>query len=605
VRTLGLRTVSVGAAFLSDLCRWPGLLATAFLLLVASSLSEGITFVLLIPLLGFVGLVPASGESGHLQAFLHKLNSGAGVAPRLELVLGLFVLLMLVRATLGYAFSVASVQLETGFLDHVRRRLYRSFSRSSWLYLVSSRSSHDTHALTLQAERVGHAVYYALHLAASLLTICAGVAVAWLASPRLTLAVVGAATALALPLALFHGWAFERGAAALTAMQHLYEVLTARVDGLKLAKSFSIETVLEREFAAASNAYRMAVNGIRENAARASILQQAGAALVLGVFVYAAIRIFGASSLELILLIAIFARMLPRANDLQSGMRSLAAILPEYESLRSLEATARAAEEALPERRVPVPLRRSIGLRNVSFRYPGQRDGWALSEVSFELPARSAIGIVGLSGAGKSTLSDLLAGLMEPSRGELVVDGMPIDSGSRPHWRSGVAYVAQDTPLFHDTIRANLLLGAHDVADDELWRLLELAQARDLVRQLPAGLDTVVGDRGLRLSGGERQRLRLASALLRNPELLILDEATSALNPIDERGIIRALRDLLERTTVVMVAHRLSSVAWADHLIVLERGRVVEVAPTALIMRNHGGLVSEMRRTHVAPAAAE
>src|SRR5262249_33362191 len=201
-----------------------------------------------------------------------------------------------------------------------------------------------------------------------------------------------------------------------------------------------------------------------------------------------------------------------------------------------------------------------IEIRDICFAYPGDSNGPVLKHVSLKVPARSAFAILGISGAGKSTLADIIAGLIIPDSGMVIVDGCEVTPETRPNWRGTVAYVPQDAPLFDDSVRANLTLGAREATDEEIWHCLEQVNAADLVRALPGGLQATVGERGVRLSGGQRQRLRLASALLRRPELLILDEATNALSPNDERAIVTGLRRLLDRMTIIVIAHRHSSI---------------------------------------------
>lgn len=270
-------------------------------------------------------------------------------------------------------------------------------------------------------------------------------------------------------------------------------------------------------------------------------------------------------------------------------MRALVGLLPEYELLREREAEAVAAAEPLPERHDPIALRRSLGVDNVSFAYPADPGVPVLRAVSVEVAAGSAVGMLGLSGAGKSTLADIMAGLIVPDSGSVLVDDVPLDAERRPHWRASVAYVPQDAPLFHDTLRANLMLGSGASSEAEIWAALETVHAADLVRRLPAGLETMAGDRGIRLSGGERQRLRLASALLRRPQLLILDESTNALSPQDEAEIVTALRAAHSGMTILLVAHRPSSVTWTDRVLVLRDGRIVEDGPPAEVLRRIGG----------------
>lgn len=574
-------SLSPGLALAGDVWRFrPGLVVAAAALMLARSLSEAATFVLIVPLLELAGVGTPGGGDGRLHQWLETGYAFLGVTPSVEAVLACFLAVIVVRAVIGYACAMTTARLGAGFIDHVRRRFYRALTRASWSHIAASRQSHDMQALTMQAESAGYAVSVLAGMLAAIFTVAAGTYIAFLASPWLTLTVLAAALAIAAPLTIFQRLGYRRGTAAWKAMQRLYDVLAARMDAFKLAKAFSIETPLEREFAATSVAYRDASVAVSENKARASLLTETGAAVVLAAFIYAGLRLFDAAGVEIVLLIAIFARLMPLVHGLQSSLHSLATMLPEYAELRDLEDKARAAEEVLPEPRVALPLHRSLVLRNVGFRYPSRDGRWALRGASLEIPAHSSTGIIGLSGAGKSTLADILAGLVAPSEGALVIDGVTIDDRSRPHWRCGVAYVPQDPSLIHDTIRANLRLGADDIPDAALWACLDLAQAGDLVRAMPDGLDTLVGDRGLRLSGGERQRLRLASAVLRKPQLLILDEATNALNPADEREIIGPLRALAGSTTIVMIAHRASSIDWTERIIVVERGRIVEAGLT-------------------------
>lgn len=205
------------------------------------------------------------------------------------------------------------------------------------------------------------------------------------------------------------------------------------------------------------------------------------------------------------------------------------------------------------------------------------------------LLAAVAATIVNPSGAGKSTFADLLMGLLSPSSGELLVDDVPLSPERLQAWRNQIGYVAQETFLFHDTVRANLVWASPGADDGAVWRALEQAAAADFVRALPAGLDTIVGDRGVLLSGGERQRLSLARALLRQPQLLILDEATSSLDSENERRIQAAIDHLHEQTTIVVITHRLSTIRNADMIYVVERGRVVESGSWASLLAGSVG----------------
>ena len=222
-------------------------------------------------------------------------------------------------------------------------------------------------------------------------------------------------------------------------------------------------------------------------------------------------------------------------------------------------------------------LDQGIELHRVSFRYDQTGPDAAVHQVDLVFPARQLTAITGPSGAGKSTLADLIMGLLAPASGRILIDGAPLDGPGLHDWRRAVGYVPQETFLFHDTIRANLHWAQPHAGEAELWRVLQMAAAAEFVAQLPRGLDTVVGDRGVRLSGGERQRLALARALLRRPALLLLDEATSNLDLDNEALIQQAVQRLHHDLTMVVIAHRLATIRLAHRIVVLDQGRVAAV----------------------------
>jgi ATP-binding cassette subfamily C protein len=229
-----------------------------------------------------------------------------------------------------------------------------------------------------------------------------------------------------------------------------------------------------------------------------------------------------------------------------------------------------------------------IGLDSVSFSYADNQTE-ALRDMTFTIRAGTTTAIVGPSGSGKSTVADLLMGLLTPDRGRILVDGCPLGPEHLTSWRDRIGYVAQETFLFHDTVRANLLWARPLATDDELLSALELAAARRFVTALPQGLDTILGDRGVLLSGGERQRISLARALLRQPKLLILDEATSSLDSENERRIQEAIDGLHQHMTIVIITHRLPTIRNADMIHVLDSGTLVESGIWDELLANRRG----------------
>jgi ABC-type multidrug transport system fused ATPase/permease subunit len=285
----------------------------------------------------------------------------------------------------------------------------------------------------------------------------------------------------------------------------------------------------------------------------------------------------GRSTQQMLPTLGLFAvaafRMLPSVNRIAMGLQTVVFFTPTIDSLRRelAEAPCIAAQPALP----PVSFREAIRLEGVAFRYP-HAQGQALEQIDLTIPHGAAVGLAGGSGAGKSTLVDIVLGLLAPTTGRVTVDGTDI-AGNLPGWQRLVGYVPQAIHLSDDTIRRNVAFGVPDrlIDDAAVARALRAARLDGFVASLPQGVDTTVGERGVRLSGGQRQRIGIARALYRDPEVLVLDEATSSLDTATEAEVMLAVNALHGTKTLIIVAHRLSTVADCDVVWRLEAGRLV------------------------------
>jgi len=222
-----------------------------------------------------------------------------------------------------------------------------------------------------------------------------------------------------------------------------------------------------------------------------------------------------------------------------------------------------------------------------------------LHDLSFRVEPGHMVALVGSSGAGKSTVAQLIPRLYDVDSGSVSLGGVDVRDLSTDSIRSTVGLVTQDGHLFHDSVRANLLLARPGATEDELFDALRRARLSDLIRSLPNGLDTVVGERGYRLSGGERQRLTIARLLLAHPQVVILDEATAHLDSTSEAAVQEALTEALAGRTSVVIAHRLSTIRAADQILVVEDGRIVERGTHAELLAA-GGRYEELHRTQFA-----
>jgi len=285
----------------------------------------------------------------------------------------------------------------------------------------------------------------------------------------------------------------------------------------------------------------------------------------LGVFAFAGVRMFPAL------------QMIYRSlSSMRFNQPSLTAI---YEDIRDIRDDGDADAE-------PLGLRERLEFKDVHFTYPGAERP-ALAGLDVTVEACTTVGIVGSTGAGKTTAVDLLLGLLEPEAGELRVDGMPIDGRNRRGWQRSLGYVPQHIFLLDDTIAANIALGVRkpDIDMAKVERAARVAGLHDfVVSELPDGYLTTVGERGVRFSGGQRQRIGIARALYHDPAVLVLDEATSALDNVTEKAVIDAVHDLVHAKTVIMIAHRLTTVERCDKIIMLERGRCVAEGPYRMLI---------------------
>ncbi|MFM7179004.1 MAG: ABC transporter ATP-binding protein, partial [Bacteroidota bacterium] len=234
----------------------------------------------------------------------------------------------------------------------------------------------------------------------------------------------------------------------------------------------------------------------------------------------------------------------------------------------------------------------SLQLQDLSFAYPTRAEVQVLSKVNLSLNAGERLAVIGPSGAGKSTLVSLLLGFYAPDHGSILIQGIDLRSLCLSDYRQGIAVVPQDLMLFGGSIAENIAYGSPHATLAQIREAASQAHALDFIESFPAGLDTVVGERGIQLSGGQRQRVAIARAILRNPSLLLLDEATSALDTDSEKAVQLGLDSLMKGRTTVVVAHRLSTVRDADQIMFLDRGVVQEFGTPAQLMAVNGGRYS-------------
>jgi len=259
-----------------------------------------------------------------------------------------------------------------------------------------------------------------------------------------------------------------------------------------------------------------------------------------------------------------------------------------FESIHSVtEVLASTETDEYQGTKVPGSIRGAFRFENVRFHYK-DTDKHVLNGFTLDVKPGETIALVGESGAGKSTVLNLAIGFYRPTSGRILLDGVPFDELDMRAYRRQIAVVPQNTVLFSGTIRQNITYGLTNVSEEELERVIRMANLQDVIAAMPDGLDTMIGEHGGKLSGGQRQRIAIARAMIRNPRIIFLDEATSALDNISEFVVQKAMRELIRGRTTFIVAHRLSTIRDADRIVVMKNGRIQEVGSYEELMQRRG-----------------
>lgn len=577
------------AEFIKDLFRrFPGLMATNIALLSVSGLIEVLTLLSLAPVVDLLLNSTAEQSSQITRAFVPVLQV-IGLQVTLWTMLSMFALLHLIRSGLLTLVKYSLLKTKYAFQRDLLSSTLDTFFQAKWYFFSSGRQGVLLNTMTREAAMVGDAFGSVATSCANFLELCLYLVVPFYISWQVTGLTLVMASAFALFFLPLGQITYKLGIVATATSNEIMSVIQESLASAKILLGFGNQRKPVEGFCMAYDTHaRVAINAQALTFATGQLYFPL-ALMLLIVALGVAQRLSVPISETSILLYSLL-KAIPIVGSLPQVRTALRNAIPSYEQFQTLNQ--RAKELRQPSGTISFSgIRKEIVTEYLGFSYPGCEP--TLVDINVRIPKGKMVAFVGESGAGKSTLVDIFMGFHEPTSGAVMVDGIDLKELDMTTYRNRIGYVPQDDILFNSTVAENMRWAAPECTIEEIKTACKKANADLFIEQLKDGYETVVGDRGVRLSGGQVQRVALARAILRNPVLLILDEATSSLDSESERLIQKAIESIAKDTTVVVVAHRLATIANADYIYVMDHGRIVEEGSWLELLRV-GGSFSRM-----------
>lgn len=570
--SLKLKNLRVLSDLLRDLFKFDALRSGLMLcLMFAKSLTSGVGLLLILPLLQLIGVSLGAVASQGILTKFHACFHSLHIPMTLVGVLAVYTFTVSVIALLGYVEQVTGTALQQCYTRYLRATLHRTLLLTPWPFFLQRKMSDVLYSLTTQVQGVATCNYQLLSLINTLFLVMVYTGLACVLSWKMTLAAMGCALVLLCLMLPLHRLTSKAGRDHLHKNQTMFQAIQEQFSALKMLKGSGLETRFIDKLVDVNTSLEYQNQRVIVMTARSRLVYTCGSVMVLSALLYFAIDVIHLPPASLLLLLVVFARTLPMVSSAQQTYQRILHQLPAYLGIQDLLKACQ-AEHVLPATH-QVSFESHIELKSISFAYPSNPDVKIIQNLSLRLVKNSTTALIGPSGVGKSTLADLIIGLLKPTSGSICIDGVRLDAAHHAAWQQHIAYVTQDVFLFHASVRDNLTWFCDDYTEQALWQVLKAAAA-DFVHDLDDGLDTILGDRGVRLSGGERQRIALARALLMKPKLLVLDESTNALDAQNLQHIQAALAALRGTMTIVIISHQEDMWAFADQKIRLQaRGK--------------------------------